>query len=208
MRSGYLKSVTVGGLLDENSSVSVVYQVTKKAYELLLKRFPEASEDEAFMNKINLSHVYHDHTLSEAVWHLKKRKTDLVVKNTKVFKSKGGDQRRKPDAILIDPKSGKKCALEIELTRKSDRRYINIVTDYRLSSEYDAVLYVTKDKRLGEKIKEVIRGKNPQGFTPKDTGKFYFITAEDLLKSENSTISNGKDAIFKTKNKLQGGLEL
>lgn len=205
MRSGYLQSVSVGGILDEKSQVSVVYQVTRKAYELLLKTYPEHTEDEVFLNRINLSQVYHDYLLSEAVWHLRKRKTNLVFRNTKVFQDVKKHQGKRPDAILFDPKSQRRCALELELTRKSDRRYRDIVTDYQLSREFDVVLYVTKSDRLSEKIKEVIRGRTPEGFTPKDTGKFYFVTVGDLLSDEKCEISNGKDAIFRIKNNQNQG---
>jgi len=203
MRSGYLQSVSVGGILDEKSTVSVVYQVTRLAYELLLKKCPEETEDEVFLNKINLSCVWHDHLLSDVIWQLKSRKSDMKVLNTKVFQITRWRHGKKPDAVLLDLKSQKKCAVELELTRKSDRRYRDIVSNYRIGNEFESVIYVTKTEALSEKIKEVIRGKTPKGFTPKDTGRFYFVAVGDLLANDECTISNGKNKILGRKRNIK-----
>jgi len=199
MRSGYLQSVAVGGLIDENSTVSVVYQVTRKAYELLLKKCPHETEDEVFLNKINFSCVWHDHLLSDVLWQLQTKQSDIKALNTKVFQITRWQSGKKPDAVLVDLKSQRKRALELELTRKSDRRYRDIVSNYRLSNEFESVLYITKTEALSEKIREVIRGKTPQGFTPRDTGKFYFISVDDFLKSTEYIISNGKSEILRSR---------
>ncbi len=196
MRSGYLQSVSVGGILDEKSQVSVVYQVTRRSYELLLKMLPDQVEDEVFLNKINLSCVWHDYLLAEALWQLKLRQSDLIVKNTKVFQLEKNIFGKKPDAILIDLENKRQIAVELELTRKSDRRYRDIMYDYRSKTEFDAVVYITKSEALSEKIRSVIRGKTPVGFTPKGTGKFYFVSTDKLFKDSCFVISNGKSEIL------------
>jgi len=196
MRSGYLQSVSVGGILDEKSQVSVVYQVTRRSYELLLKMLPDQVEDEVFLNKINLSCVWHDYLLAEALWQLKLRQNDLIVKNTKIFQLGKSLFSKKPDAVLIDLKSKRQIAVELELTRKSDRRYRDIVYDYRSNNDFDSVIYITKSEVLSEKIRSVIRGKTPQGFTPRDTRKFYFISLNELFKDSNFVISNGENEIL------------
>jgi hypothetical protein len=154
--------------------LGVVYVLTKEGLRRLqdYKMTEDINQNPA---SLNLSCLYHDLLLTDVLRIFKA--SWKILKPTKI------DQKRIPDAILIDPRTNKKMALELELTAKSERRYREIILDYRTSSEFDSVLYVVKDESIQRKIGGVITGFNGRFEIGDDTDKFKFMTLAQLLNS-------------------------
>jgi hypothetical protein len=116
---------------------------------------------------LNLSCLYHDLLLTDV---LRVFKSSWIA--TKPVKE---NTNRIPDAVLVDPRTNKKMALELELTSKSEMRYREIILSYRSSSEFESVLYVVKDEAIQKKIGGLITGFNARYEIGDDTDKFKFI---------------------------------
>lgn len=154
--------------------LGVVYLLTKEG----LKRLQDYKMTEDIsLNPVslNFSSLYHDLLLTDVLRVLKK--------TWKVTKSSKTNNKRIPDAILIDPRTNKKIALELELTAKSEMRYREIILDYRLNTEFDSVLYVVKDQSIQKKIGGLITGFNGRYEIDDDTDKFKFMTLTQILNS-------------------------
>ncbi|MFY7994151.1 MAG: hypothetical protein ACOVP4_12715 [Bacteriovoracaceae bacterium] len=147
--------------------LGVVYVLTKEGLRRLqdYKMTEDINQNPA---SLNLSCLYHDLLLTDVLRIFKA--SWKILKPTKI------DQKRIPDAILIDPRTNKKMALELELTAKSERRYREIILDYRTSSEYDSVLYVVKDESIQKKVGGLITRFNGRYEIGDDTDKFKFMT--------------------------------
>jgi hypothetical protein len=154
--------------------LGVVYVLTKEGLKQLqdYKMTEDINQNPV---SLNLSCLYHDLLLTDVLRIFKA--SWKILKPTKI------DQKRIPDAILIDQRTNKKMALELELTAKSEMRYREIILDYRTSSEYDSVLYVVKDESIQRKIGGVITGFNGRFEIGDDTDKFKFMTLAQLLNS-------------------------
>ena len=88
---------------------------------------------------------------------------------------------RLPDALVLTPRGEIETAIELELTAKSDKRYREIILQYRLSTTYKSVLYVTATKSIADKIKVQIFGRPVPGLsTPQSTGKFSFVLLNEI----------------------------
>ncbi len=154
--------------------LGVVYVLTKEGLKQLqdYKMTEDINQNPV---SLNLSCLYHDLLLTDVLRIFKA--SWKILKPTKI------DQKRIPDAILIDPRTNKKMALELELTAKSEMRYREIILDYRTSSEYDSVLYVVKDESIQKKVGGLITRFNGRYEIGDDTDKFKFMTLAQLLNS-------------------------
>jgi len=193
MRGGFLQSHRIGGILDKHSTVSCVYQITRNALEVLEKSYPDVGFKRDLV-KLNSTSLYHDYLLTEVLRILSLKYPSLVFKNAKTVCESLESRDKLPDGIIYDKLGKTVGALELELTQKSDRRYREIVTGYRLSRTFPAVIYVYSNDGIATKIKEIVRGKAITGFTEIDTGRFYFAKSQDLLNNANAQITNGKSA--------------
>ena len=154
--------------------LGVVYVLTKHGLRRL-QDFKMTEDINQNPVTLNLSCLYHDLLLTDVLRIFKA--SWKILKPTKI------DQKRIPDAILIDPRTNKKVALELELTAKSEMRYREIILDYRTSSEYDSVLYVVKDESILRKIGGLISGFNGSYEIGDDTDKFKLMILAQLLNS-------------------------
>jgi len=153
--------------------LGVVYLLTKEGLKKL-QDFKITQDINQNLVGLNFSCLYHDLLLTDVI-----RKLNGSWKITKASK---GNQTRIPDAILIDPETNKKWALELELTTKSEMRYREIILSYRMSSDYDSVLYVVKDEVLQRKIGGLITGFNNLYELGDQTDKFKFLTLDYIFK--------------------------
>lgn len=69
---------------------------------------------------------------------------------------RGGDRRHYPDVLLLTAR-GERAALELELTGKSRTRREGILLAYAAEPRIDHVLYLVRDRRLGEEIAATAR---------------------------------------------------
>ncbi len=192
MRGGFLLSHRIGGILDKHSTVSCVYQITRKSLEVLEKSYPDNIFKRDLV-KLNSTSLYHDYLLTEVLNVLSVDYESLSFKNAKTVCENFESRDKLPDAIIYNKLGKIVGALELELTQKSDRRYREIVTGYRLSRTFPAVVYVYSNDGIATKIKEIVRGKAVAGFTEIDTGRFYFVKSQTLLSDRKTPITNGKN---------------
>ncbi len=68
----------------------------------------------------------------------------------------GGEQLHYPD-LLLTSASGKRVAVELELTAKGSARLQRIMIGYAADARIDAVLYLVPGRRLGERIAQAAR---------------------------------------------------
>lgn len=195
MRGGFLQSHRIGGILDKHSTVSCVYQITRKSLEVLEKSNPDVAFKRDLV-KLNSTSLYHDYLLTEVLSILNLEYQELSFRNAKTICENLESRDKLPDAIIYGGLGKIVGALELELTQKSDRRYREIVTDYRLSRTFPAVVYVHSNDGIATKIKEIVRGKVVSGLSEIDTGRFYFVKANDLLQDAKTSITNGKNDLF------------
>ncbi|MFP5491053.1 MAG: hypothetical protein ACLGG0_06110 [Bacteriovoracia bacterium] len=154
--------------------IGVVYVMAKNGLRSL-QDFKMTEDINQNPVTLNFSCLYHDLLLTDVLRVLKR--------SWKVTKVPKVSQTRIPDAILIDPVTNKKTALELELTAKSEMRYREIILSYRTSREYDSVLYVVKDDSIHKKLGGLITGFNGRFEFGDSTDKFKFITLTQILNS-------------------------
>ena len=193
MRGGFLQSYRIGGILDKHSTVSCVYQITRYALDVLEKSYPDVAFKSDLV-KLNSTSLYHDYLLTEVLDILNLEYQGLSFKNAKTVCENFESRDKLPDAIIYDGLGKIVGALELELTQKSDRRYRDIVTDYRLSRTFLKIIYVYSSDGIATKIKEIVRGKSVLGLPEIDTGRFYFVKVKELLNNKQTLITNGKSA--------------
>jgi len=192
-KEGYLRSQRIGIVIYQGmpQKIGAVYQLTRQALQYLKVRFPNDrfKEDPLALNTSALSH---DLLLTEVVGALKQRFPDKTIIRGEFFSGSDGTKRI-PDAVILDPSQKANVAIELELTAKSNERYRDIVLQYRLSRDFEKVLYITQDSGIQEKIKrQIIQGKANVHLPNLSTGKFYFVHLHDLLRDPHAaTISNG-----------------
>ena len=106
-----------------------------------------------------------------------------VAKNNADIKEQ---QQNLADAIvwIKSLKNNEKIALELELTAKSEKRYRELILKYRLSKDFNKVLYVTNQRQIETKIKSLLG-------TGLVNEKFKFLTLTDVFNPRpNLTINN------------------
>lgn len=155
--------------------LGVVYVMTKNGLKRL-QDFKMTEDINQNSISLNFNCLYHDLLLTDVLRVLKRSWTV-----TKVSKE---TQNRIPDAVLFDPRTNKKMALELELTAKSEMRYREIILSYRTSAEFDSVLYVVKDISIQKKIGGLITGFNGRYELSDDTDKFKFMTLNQIFNSK------------------------
>lgn len=154
--------------------LGVVYVLTKVGLRRL-QNFKMTEDINHNPSSLNYSCLYHDLLLTDVLRVLKR--------SWKVTNASKEIQDRVPDAVLINPATKKKMALELELTAKSEMRYREIILSYRTSAEFASVLYVVKDVSIQKKIGGLITGFNGRYEVGDDTDKFKFMTLSQVLKT-------------------------
>lgn len=197
-RAGFIERVRVGRILHhlEAREIGVVFCLTRKALKWLQLKFP----NEHFRLEpipINTTTLYHDLLLSDVLLALEKRFLGSRFVNGKLIAADSLANGRLPDAVAEWPDGKNILAVELELTAKSEKRYRQIIMQYRLHSRAAGVLYVTATKGIQEKIEGIIAHKKVEGLAKPSTGKFYFSNLKDLLtRPLEAKISNGTEGII------------
>lgn len=182
-RAGFISRYKVPRIfvLGQKNLVSVVYQITRLGISFLQKR---QTDLELWAEPLKLQPYSIDHDLLLV---------DILT--TEFFKGVGNKvvlgehflrtishQGLKPDAVLFKSNAQKPTAIELELTAKSEKRYRELVLKYRLSSDFDRVLYVTSSLQIEAKLKSVIG--------PTDvSNRFEFLNVTDILKIKSGSKS-------------------
>ena len=74
-----------------------------------------------------------------------------------------------------------RVGVELELTAKSERRYREIITGYRLNRNVDRVLYLSHDQATFRKIQSQLAGYAIKGELRSSSGMFSFLYMRRLL---------------------------
>ena len=198
VRAGFLAKTRVAVVLGgpRQKSIGIVYQVTKKALRVLEPMHPqEAFTDE--IPRVSPHALTHDLLLTEAMTALRRHMPGRRIIHGKLACLPTSRGERQPDA-LIERTEGRGCiAIELELTAKSERRYREIILQYRLASKYQAVLYITASRSIADKITAQITGYKAAPGKPRlPTGKFHFITLDRLLCDTSQTAISSEDTVF------------
>lgn len=194
---GVLRRFKMGRIIHHlhEREIGVVFSLTKLGLNLLqIKLNDQIIRTEPV--PINTSTIYHDLLLVDVTKKLKKTLPHMNFFSGKLLNFDKTRRQRLPDIIAKEKDCNTKFAIELELTAKSDKRYRQIITEYRLNQEFEKILYVTANLTIEEKIKSVLTHKKVDGFMRPSTGKFYFVSLQDLIDDDkNFQLTNGADVI-------------
>lgn len=187
--SGLIARFRVPRLLTSGSEnvISVVYQITRVGVRALMKW----QKDVEFWPepvKLQPYSIDHDLLLVDVMEALKIQKPNLRIVHGEYFSKRPGTTSLKPDAILIFPEVPKPVALELELTVKSEKRYRELILRYRLSKDFDQVMYVTGHGQIESKIRSILGSSDV-------SGRFKFCQVSDILKPNGGQNINSLQAL-------------
>lgn len=165
--------------LDKNA-IGVVFQITSLGISEL-RRKTSAADLKAQPVRIHHHSLNHDLILVDLAEAFERRFSGYSVTNGKLLMATKENDLI-PDLILQDPTTDEKTAIELELTGKSERRYREIVLKYRLSKQYQKVIYVLDDRYIKSLIVRTILNRAPHPAERPETGKFSFLSLTDFLK--------------------------
>lgn len=174
----------------DKHAIGVVFQVTRLGI-LSLRQSADGRELRGQPIRIHHHSLSHDLILVDLSLALQRRFPGAIVTNGKLL-ALSGKAEALPDLVLERPCERGKVAIELELTAKSERRYQEIVLRYRMSKEYQQIIYFLDDPYIERLITRVIMNRNPHPKETCMTGKFYFSQANEFItKPETTTIANG-----------------
>ncbi len=176
--AGLISKYKVPRLLTSGSEnvISVVYQITRSGIRELQKWQPDF---DFWPEPLRLQpfSIDHDLLLVDVLETLKKQKPEVQLLLGDHFSRTPNAQGLKPDGILIMDEQSKPVALELELTAKSEKRYRELILKYRLSKDFDHVLYVTGNSQIESKIRTILGVSDV-------SQRFKFCQASDVLKPD------------------------
>lgn len=190
----FLRSYKVGIVIHHRTpqEIGVAYLPTKKTLEALCRLFPGESFRPMPLG-LNTTTLSHDLLLTDVLTALREHFQKGRVLSTMSYTIQG---TRVPDGVIIGP-TGSHVAVELELSPKSEKRYREIILQYKLSREFARVLYVVANEKVRQKIIPHILGYKPRPELPQPaTGKFFFTGVQGLLSAPVAvSISNGAETL-------------
>jgi hypothetical protein len=182
--AGFIRRLRMGTVIYQLGSVQVgtVYHLTTKGLRILGDRLPQKS----FPNcpvRIGGKDLVQDLILAEVWEKLQRRFPGHEFMHGKNLRMPQALNCQVPDLVMKSPKSIGQVAIELELTSKSERRYRQIIFQYRRDRQWDQVIYVVGKDSIGQKILAEIHGRRaPSLEQPSAAGKFQIISLQSLLK--------------------------
>jgi len=191
-RGGFLRKYRAGLVIYQGTQrqVQMVFTITLQGIQALKARSPGVViRDEPV--PINSHTLIHDLLLGEVVEALKPEYPGRRIVNTKLLGDGAVRGVQLPDAIIRSANGKEDLALELELTVKSEKRYREIVTNYRLAGRFARVLVVTSDDSVALKMARAA-GVDPPDLTawPVRFSKFQFRRLSEFLPCERSPEPN------------------
>jgi hypothetical protein len=194
IQTGFLERHRVGLYLHHGKpkTIGTVFQIARRGIQYLRSQYPTEPfrEDPVRLNPLTL---YHDVLLTEVVDALSCRFPHAKFAHGRLWSPGRIERRRIPDAVILSQSGEADVAIELELTVKSESRYLEIVNQYQHQSTLKKVLYVVEGESMADKIRLQIVGRRMlPGEPPPDTERFYFVTLSALLRDpRHAPISNG-----------------
>lgn len=192
-QGGIIKRFKMGRIVHHyyEKEIGVVFSLTKLGLSLLQTKVPERNL-RMEPAPVNTSTLFHDLLLVDVAKRLENVLPQMNFVSGKLQVTSTTKGKRIPDIIGNWQSSNKLMAIELELTAKSEKRYRQILTEYRINASYEKIIYVTSHVSIEEKIKGVLTHKKVEGFMRPNTGKFYFVSLHDLLNgTPNLILTNG-----------------
>ncbi len=177
----------------DKNAIGVVFQVTRLGI-LSLRQSASGSDLRAQPFRIHHHSLNHDLILVDLTTALQRRFPDSKITNGKLL-AVTGKAEAIPDLVLTRPDGKTKVAIELELNSKSERRYQEIVLRYRMSQEYQRVIYFLDDPYIAKLITRLILNRNPHPKEVPMTGKFTFVRLSEFITNPETTASanGGRD---------------
>ncbi len=190
IRDELVKSIRVGIIIFRGTpeTIGSVYQVTRKGIKVLEQRFPYTRfrETSPIISHLTLTH---DLILADVIKSLKLQNPEGKVIQGKNFYRADAKGKRLPDAIILYPNTKQKVAIELELTAKSEKRYKDIVMQYRMQPEFEKVIYIVQRPGIAEKILEQVEGHRlVPGLFVRKPSKFSFLFLDQFLKGNSAEL--------------------
>lgn len=190
--AGLIRRMRVQGFAGEGTlaSVRAVFQLSTHGVRELSKVHGSIVERHDPI-RIHAQSLSHDLLLVDVADALTTRFPGARITDGRLSKRAGTPLQAKPDLILEFASGEKPWAIELELTPKSEKRYRDIVLRYRLSREFDRVLYVTDSKQVITRLTKILEGKFMK-LESKDPSKFIHMSLEGVLgKTANPYLKGG-----------------
>ena len=134
-----------------------------------------------------LATLHHDTVVNSLILKSEDEDRNLRIETgPELRRQNGGQKSQIPDAVITFPDSGRRIAVELELTQKSDTRYREIILEYQLSRIYDGILYVVGSPAIETKIKRVIlQAPNVNGLPSESFRPFSFLPLPEALSARS-----------------------
>lgn len=140
----------------------VVFQITMRGVVELQKLNSGKALPER-MPSIHGRQIDHDLIVVEVAELLKREFPGAeYVNGSYLPHERAGDPR--PDGVLRNPATGRKTALEVELSMKSADRVREILASYRVRGNYEKVIYFVGSMAIGKRIATEVKGYNVTSF--------------------------------------------
>ena len=189
VKAQYLKRYTVGLVIYQGKErrVNRVFTITQKGIDALAVKRREfiLRSDPVTPQFYSL---VHDLLLNDVQESLKRTLGTGKVVNAKLLKLSASRTEQIPDLILAGASGELSEAIELELTAKSEKRYREILTNYRLSSKWKKVIFIVQDVQLAAKLWQILTGEKHFQALPKyQTGKFQILLLDDFIAQSQPT---------------------
>nr|BFD66929.1 hypothetical protein HAGR004_19510 [Bdellovibrio sp. HAGR004] len=158
--------------------IGVVFQVSLKSIRILQRMHPSVVFNER-PSILNVPSLDHDLILNDIKDKLVSRYPSCQWINGKNLSPK--DLRKIPDAVLLIKNQPKVVAIELELHGKSNQRYSQIITEFRMSPGIEKVIYITPNVQIDRKIMSVIEGFEVPAGHKLSTGFFEFMSLDEIM---------------------------
>lgn len=172
-RAGFIRKHRVGIVVykAQPKFINIVFTIGTAGLSVLKTKWPGLVTKDT-PPVLNTMSLVHDLELVELMDKLRS-KTGKVVMSTRALLVEAKAQLQVPDAVALGAESEEKMAIELEMTAKSDRRYREILTNYRLDPQYKKVIFFAADKQIRQKLLQALGVPHvKEGVAHVEQGKF------------------------------------
>lgn len=186
VKGGFIKGYRVGLVIYQGRErqINRVYSILPLGIQILSIREPKVVLRTEVVQPQFYSLV-HDLLLNDVQEAMKKEHPNKIIVNSKLLKMLPSRTEQIPDLVMSGENREFNQAVELELTCKSEKRYREMITNYRLSSRWKNVFFICQDDPIQSKLRHVIGGDVEKvGASKFHVGKFHFQNLDDVLTNE------------------------
>lgn len=179
----------------ENRDIGVIVLPTMLTLRLVRESKSEVPLKDS-LAIVSSGDLLHDLILHDTLTALRLRFPEMGFRNTKTLPRDHLPDVHLPDAIAWMDKNKKFWAVELELSAKSEKRYRQILTAYRVNPKAEKILYITAAKAIDDKLAGILAYKPRPELPRPETGKFYFADLKTFLRSPlEANFFNGRNEL-------------